>query len=112
VKDLGIVPHKASFAGIQDSKVIGSWRLPPRFQKKVRKDRKCVAGLGSLQANPKIVKHDAMRMKPKIQWRFQELESSAFWFSCSKFLCSATYYYDGPKHLKLLVKTKIFSLKL
>jgi hypothetical protein len=44
-------------------------RLPPRFQRKTWEARQHVAVLEPLQAVPKSIMHESMRVKPKIQWR-------------------------------------------
>jgi hypothetical protein len=49
-----------------------AWRLPPRFKRKAWEHRHCVAGLDLLQVAPGKVRHEAVRVKPKMQWRPQE----------------------------------------
>jgi hypothetical protein len=46
---------------MQNAKVMRSWRLPPRFQ----------AMCGCKAASKKAV-HEAVRVKPKLQWRPQD----------------------------------------
>jgi hypothetical protein len=54
---------------MQNTDVMGSQRLPPRFQRKALEARQYVAGSGSLQAAPDGVMWEAVRMKPKMQWK-------------------------------------------
>jgi hypothetical protein len=34
-------PHDTGFAGMQNARITGSWRLPPEFQRKAWQSREC-----------------------------------------------------------------------
>jgi hypothetical protein len=50
---------------MQNARVMGPWRLPPKCQRKAWEKRKCEPGSISLQAGPKRAIHEAMRVKSK-----------------------------------------------
>lgn len=52
-------PGEHGFVGLQKAREMGSWRLPPRFQRKNWEARQCVAGSGSTQAAPQKVMRKA-----------------------------------------------------
>jgi hypothetical protein len=54
---------------MQNVRVTGLGRFPPRFQRKVWKAKYCVSG--SLQEAPKRIVYEVGRMKVKMQWRPQ-----------------------------------------
>lgn len=37
-------PHDANFTGMQKMRAAGSWKLPPRFERKDQESRQCVEG--------------------------------------------------------------------
>jgi hypothetical protein len=48
---------------LQNTRVLGLWRLPPRFQRKAQEARPCMAESRSLR-----VMHEDVRVKLKLQW--------------------------------------------
>lgn len=56
------------FKRIQKARVLGSWKLVPRFHKKVTEARLCVK-TKALQRSPEMPMFDAMKVKPKLQWK-------------------------------------------
>jgi hypothetical protein len=58
----------AGFTGMQNVRALGSWRLPPRFQRKVWEVRKCIAQLEFLWAAS-----DVWSFESEAEWRPQEV---------------------------------------
>jgi hypothetical protein len=58
---------------MQNARVMGSWRLPLRFQRKAWEVRQYFAQSESLQEAPERVIHDAIKVKPKLQWKPQDI---------------------------------------
>jgi hypothetical protein len=48
---------------MQNTRVMESWRFPPRFQRKAQEGRQCVAELDSLQGDPEKVTCKVVRKK-------------------------------------------------
>jgi hypothetical protein len=61
-------PCDACFAGRQNARLVGSWRLPHRFKRKAQEARQCVAGTKSLWASPERVMCKAVRVKALMKW--------------------------------------------
>jgi hypothetical protein len=72
----------AGFAGMQMLRVIGSGRLPLRFQWKAWEDRQCVVEYKSSQVAPGTAMFEVMRVKPKLQWRPQKVKDAKSWNAC------------------------------
>jgi hypothetical protein len=53
------------FAGMQNVRVLGSWKFPPRCQKKTWKVRQCMTESEYLQEAPERAMHEAVKIKPK-----------------------------------------------
>lgn len=51
---------------IQKARVLGSWRLVPRFHKKIMEARLCVKAK-ALQRGPEMPMFTVMKVKPKLQ---------------------------------------------
>jgi hypothetical protein len=47
-----------------------------RLQRKSWEARQCVVGLGSFQGIPEKVVYGAVRVKPKLQWRLEEVRDA------------------------------------
>jgi hypothetical protein len=60
-------PCDSGFAGMHNARVMESWGLLPRFQRKAQEARECVTESESLQASPDSVKHEFVRLNPKLQ---------------------------------------------
>lgn len=69
-------PHGASSVEIQDARNRVSWRLSPISQWKAWEARQYVAGLESLWAASERAMHGTVRLKPKLQWKSQELKDA------------------------------------
>jgi hypothetical protein len=65
-------PCNASFAGMQNTRVVGSWRHAITFQRTAWNARPCVIGFKSLKAVPEIAMCEAMR----VQWRPQDIRDA------------------------------------
>jgi hypothetical protein len=68
--------HNAGLAGMQNTRVVRSWRLPPRFQKEGLWDWTMCDRVRVPAAVPGRVTHEAVRVKPKMQWRPQEVRDA------------------------------------
>lgn len=66
----------ASFADINNARMIWLYRLPLRFHRKGWKAQQDMAGLKSLQASPERVMCESLRVKLKLQWRIQKVRDS------------------------------------
>jgi hypothetical protein len=60
------------FVGIKNA-VVGSWVLPPRFQRKARQG---VTGSEYLQVAAERALLEAVRLNLKMQWRLQEVRGT------------------------------------
>lgn len=68
--------YAVGFAGMQNERVMDSWRLPPRFHRKAWETRQCEAGSESLQAVPDRVMCRVLRVKLKLQWKPQKIQNA------------------------------------